>query len=246
MASRLADVMNLITRTADGVFAIDSGDRIVLWNRSAEEILGFAPREVLGKFCYEVLPGRDPSGNLFCFRGCSVATMAKSGQLVRNYDVQMPTKAGNRVWLNVSILVIPVPRQNGPIIIHLFRHSEGPARIQALAEQMASSVAATLCMESRLVSVGNGAHSATAEAASLLTRRETEILMLLAKCMGTKEITHRLCISGATVRTHIQHIFEKLQVHTKLEAVISAFQKNLIPNDNTVASPSSGKPSTAI
>ncbi|MBI3610882.1 MAG: hypothetical protein HY204_09305 [Nitrospirae bacterium] len=39
MASRLADVMNLITRTADGVFAIDSEDRIVLWNRSEEEHL---------------------------------------------------------------------------------------------------------------------------------------------------------------------------------------------------------------
>lgn len=85
--SQCRDVLSLITRTADGVFAIDSDGRIILWNPSAEQTLEYAPEEVIGKRCYEVLPGRDPAGNLFCFMGCSVMASAQQGELIGNYDV---------------------------------------------------------------------------------------------------------------------------------------------------------------
>lgn len=53
----------------------------------------------------------------------------------------------------------------------------------------------------------------------LLTARENEILELLATGKMNKEVADHLQISGGTVRKHIQHIYEKLQVNTRVEAV---------------------------
>ncbi|MBI1819842.1 MAG: response regulator transcription factor [Nitrospirae bacterium] len=51
---------------------------------------------------------------------------------------------------------------------------------------------------------------------SSLTTREIEILRLIAQCRASKDIADKLCISHRTVRTHIQNILEKLQVHSML------------------------------
>lgn len=53
----------------------------------------------------------------------------------------------------------------------------------------------------------------------LLSRRETEILELLAKGFRYKEIAGKLFISTETVRTHIRNIYDKLHVHSRIEAL---------------------------
>lgn len=53
-----------------------------------------------------------------------------------------------------------------------------------------------------------------------LTRREEEILALLAQGYVAKEIAQKLFLSYATVRTHLHHIYEKLHVSSKTEAVV--------------------------
>jgi DNA-binding NarL/FixJ family response regulator len=64
---------------------------------------------------------------------------------------------------------------------------------------------------------------ATADEASLeefrLTDREREILRLLAEDETLHGIAHRLDLSYATIRNHVQHILRKLGVHSILEAV---------------------------
>jgi DNA-binding NarL/FixJ family response regulator len=53
-----------------------------------------------------------------------------------------------------------------------------------------------------------------------LTARELEILTLLAKGLSNKEISARLGISFETVRNHLRHIYDKLHVHCRTEAVM--------------------------
>jgi len=53
-----------------------------------------------------------------------------------------------------------------------------------------------------------------------LTRREEEILELLSQGMLSKEIAGRLSISVETVNSHLKHIYGKLHVRTRTEAVI--------------------------
>jgi DNA-binding NarL/FixJ family response regulator len=53
-----------------------------------------------------------------------------------------------------------------------------------------------------------------------LTEREEEILEQLSKGYSTKEIADRTSVSVNTVRTHFQHIYEKLHVRSRTEAVL--------------------------
>jgi DNA-binding NarL/FixJ family response regulator len=54
---------------------------------------------------------------------------------------------------------------------------------------------------------------------SILSNRENEILELLAKGMLYKEIAAKLFISQETVRKHVYHIYEKLHVNNRVEAI---------------------------
>jgi DNA-binding NarL/FixJ family response regulator len=60
----------------------------------------------------------------------------------------------------------------------------------------------------------------------VLSSRENEILQLLAKGLLYKEIADQLSISVSTVRQHIHHIYEKLHVQNRTEAINKAFGKN--------------------
>jgi DNA-binding NarL/FixJ family response regulator len=59
-----------------------------------------------------------------------------------------------------------------------------------------------------------------------LSNRENEILQLLAKGLLYKEIADQLRISVSTVRQHIHHIYEKLHVQNRTEAINKALGKN--------------------
>jgi two-component system nitrate/nitrite response regulator NarL len=61
-----------------------------------------------------------------------------------------------------------------------------------------------------------------------LTRRERDILRLLAAGASTRAMAERLHVSPATVRNHVQHILEKLGVHSRLEAAAYATCRGLV------------------
>ncbi len=61
-----------------------------------------------------------------------------------------------------------------------------------------------------------------------LTDREREVLGLLAAGLGPAEIGRELSISPKTVATHVEHIYSKLGVHTRAQAVARAFRLELV------------------
>jgi DNA-binding NarL/FixJ family response regulator len=61
-----------------------------------------------------------------------------------------------------------------------------------------------------------------------LTGREVEILKLMATGKPNKQIAFSLKISEKTVRNHISHIYEKLQIYDRAQAVLYAVRKNLV------------------
>ena len=62
-----------------------------------------------------------------------------------------------------------------------------------------------------------------------LSKRELEILGLLAQGHSNQEIAAKLFVSLSTVKTHIQNLFEKLDVKRRIQAVEKAKRLNLIP-----------------
>jgi DNA-binding NarL/FixJ family response regulator len=61
-----------------------------------------------------------------------------------------------------------------------------------------------------------------------LTRRESEVLRLLAHGLDQETIARELQISPATVGTHIQRILTKLRVHSRAQAVALAYKEKLV------------------
>jgi DNA-binding NarL/FixJ family response regulator len=61
-----------------------------------------------------------------------------------------------------------------------------------------------------------------------LTPREKEVLNCLMDGMNYKLIAEKLFLSVETVRNHIRHIYEKLQVHSKSQAVAKALKEKLL------------------
>jgi len=62
----------------------------------------------------------------------------------------------------------------------------------------------------------------------LLSEREMEVLRLVATGAANKTIAAQLFISESTVKTHVQSIFQKLDVNDRTEAVTNALQKGII------------------
>ncbi len=97
--------------------------------------------------------------------------------------------------------------------------SEGPAKILAAltdmmkgGSPMSSSIARKVVASFKTIEVEK-------KQLQVLTEREKEVLEALSKGMMNKEVADHLQISQGTVRKHVQHIYEKLQVNTRVEAL---------------------------
>ncbi len=65
-----------------------------------------------------------------------------------------------------------------------------------------------------------------------LSPREIDVLRLVAKGASNKEIAHQLHISEATVKSHLLHIFAKLEVNDRTQAVTVAIQRGIVTIDS--------------
>jgi PAS domain S-box-containing protein len=205
-----------LQRTADGCFVIDAEGRIVLWNRAAEKILGWPSAAVVGRRCCDVLVAMDDAGNRLCYEGCHVRNLVALEEPVQSFDMRTRTRAGRAVWLNVSILPLAADGRGGGArrgMVHLFRDVTATKELLTLVHE-------------RLAGPSPAAEPGGAGAS--LSRRELDVLRLLAQGRDTTAIAEQLRVSRATIRNHVQNIFGKLGVHSRLEAVAYATKHRLL------------------
>ncbi|MCL4474032.1 MAG: response regulator transcription factor [Actinobacteria bacterium] len=103
------------------------------------------------------------------------------------------------------------------------------AKLEALAKHVRAAI--QLYEQPRLSSPGAGGFEVEEEGGKAivrLTRRELEILQLLARGLNNDVISRQLYISPTTTRNHIQNILGKLGVHSKLEAVAYAVRAGYV------------------
>lgn len=222
------DILPIFANTADGVFIVDGEHKIIFWNRAAQKILGFSRKEVVGRYCFDVIAGTDESGNPVCSRGCRVMNLIQRRDTVEHYDMLTHSKAGDPVWINVTIIAIPARKKELNLVAHIFRDITKRKEREELIRGFISTIKLTNQAEKNALSTNNKANPLEHQPKPRLTCRERQVLSLLAEGASTNAIAKELYISWATARKHIQNILTKLGLHTKLEAVTYAIKNHLI------------------
>jgi PAS domain S-box-containing protein len=202
-----------LAAAGDGACVVGADGRIVLWNRAAKKMLGYAARETLGQPCCDVFVGHDDDGNRLCYQGCHIMKLMDLGETIRSFDMKTRSKAGRPVWLNVSILRLPAAGPRGAATVHLFRDVTDDKELLTLVHEQRAATEA---------------REAGVDPKAVLSRRELEVLRLLAVGLNTRAAAERLHVSPATVRNHVQNLFAKLDVHSRLEAVAYATRHRLL------------------
>jgi len=101
---------------------------------------------------------------------------------------------------------------------YILKHTAGESLINAIRELLKGGSPMSSGIARKVVN--SFCESTVYECSSPhLTNKENKIIELLSAGHVNKEIADRLCISVNTVRTHITHIYEKLHVHNRMEAV---------------------------
>jgi PAS domain S-box-containing protein len=195
---------------ADGAFALAADRRITRWNLAATRIMGYDGAEILGRRCCDVFVRQGTSALRFCSDACRTLTQLKCDEPVGTFDLQTTAKGGRSIWLNISTIVLPIGDAETPRLIRIFRDVTAVKELLALIRHRLSG------------------DPAPADPFGRLTRREVEILRLVASGATNRAVGERLHISPATVRNHTHNIFEKLQVVNRLAAVTYAISHFLI------------------
>jgi DNA-binding CsgD family transcriptional regulator len=209
------DILDRISRADEAVFAMDASLRIIRWNKAAEALVGHPARAVLGKPCYEVLRGLDASGNTYCHRDCPVARQARDEGThpVRPFELSVVAGDGSRAEVSSSLFAVPSYHPALATLVHVFREKATAAAAGT------SEVALREPLSPVTTSEGEPA---------LLTNREKDVLACLVKGLTTAAMARRLFISPVTARNHTSSILRKLDVHTKLAAVVFAYQHQMV------------------
>jgi DNA-binding NarL/FixJ family response regulator len=154
-------------------------------------------------------------------------------------DIQLPRMSGiactarlKPLMPNTQILILTVSADSDTIFRALEAGADGyllkrssPEQLQAaVLDVLKGGVPMTAEIARRVIGSFRRQPAKRSELTSL-TPREEEILTLLSKGFASKEIAEKLAVSYETVRDHLKRIYNKLHVHSRLEAV-ARFKEN--------------------
>ncbi len=217
-------LLSALTTATCGAYAVSVDQTIVFWNRAAERILGYTSDEVMGRRCYEVVAGLAPGAlTPECLGGCPSIRYLRAGLVPAPLKLRLLCSSGERKWVTVTPMVVAGMLRDAPLLIHLFDESteEGAeAAGESLRNALAASGAATLPEQP----ASAGAPATT----QILSRRELEVLRLMAQGWDTQRIATEMGISRHTVRNHIRNLRQRLNASTKLDAVVKGLRLGIL------------------
>src|SRR5947208_3259172 len=114
-----SELFALLENTTDAVFAVTEHGEIRSWNKSAEKLFGYTVAEARRRTCFELLHGVGAMGTEVCHENCSVLDCIGKKSEIPNFDLNVTTRAGTRLWVNVSTVIFHNQRTGERLLIHL-------------------------------------------------------------------------------------------------------------------------------
>ncbi len=220
----MPELLELFSNTEDGVYAVNSDQEIILWNKGAERLLGYRRAEVLGRNCYDLIAGRDEAGNIICAQDCQTMQSAKEKGTASSHYCLVQAKNGKPIWASITHIVVPSKNRELEAVVHIFRDISEYKEAKDLVDKIVSYVSkASTHSSGREPETG-----ASSREPIRLTKREKEVLTHLSEGSSAKVIAEKMVLSVPTARNHIQNILSKLGVHSTLEAVALASNRGLL------------------
>lgn len=220
MTNGSLNARDLVARAASPAIATDEKNRIVSWNEAASELLGFGEDALAGRNLHEVTQARDAAGNRFGAAPMDFLGMARLGEAIRPFEIDLVTASEETVRVMVSVVVVLDGEKERSGLIYLLQ--------PVLRRRKADEVIDRLLANPALVAALTRSSDAASPDRPALTERQVEVLRLLARGRSVHEIGAALGITVSTVRSHVQHLLEKLGVHSQVEAVARAFRDRLV------------------
>lgn len=216
-----SELFALLEQTADAAYAATEDGEICSWNGAAERLFGYPASEVLHKNVDAVLQARDALGTPALAGGPESMTRRCDGASagIPNFDLEVRTRSGANIWVNVSTIVFDDRRTGRRIFVRLAHDIDQHRRNEELLNRM-------LEVARQFVSLTDDtSHHAPVEP---LSEQQRRILKLFAEGRNSTTIARTLDISTQTLRNHLHHINRKLRTHNRLEAVTHAQRRGLI------------------
>ena len=216
-----AELFTLLEQTADATYTVTEDGEVCSWNRAAEELFGYPAGEVLGRNIHEVLEASDALGTQVLAGDGEAAVRQWEGTPpgIPNFDLEVRTRSGRRIWVNVSTIVFDPPRSGRRLFLRLARDISQRRRDAELLQRMLEAARQLVAL------AGDSSNHAQVEP---LSDQERRILKLFAEGRKSAAIARMLDISAHTLRNHLHHINRKLRTHSRLEAVTHAQRRGLI------------------
>lgn len=207
-----------LAETAESAFAVDPQCRIVYWNAGAESLFGCSAVEALGRPCSEVLDLHDAGVPSVCSTCAKSIARPQGDALSRQFEGYAADVAGHLKHLRV-VAIRSRNASGEPRVMHLLRELDSTGKSDSSRAPTGWAAGDPMDETAEPVVSVPDPH---------LTDRELGVLRLLASGLSTKEIADALGISRITARNHVTRTIEKLEVKSRLQAVIAAGRRGLL------------------
>ena len=215
-----ADLAALLEHTGDAAYVVTGSGMIRSWNRAAERLFGHARDAVIGRDVDDVLDARDALGTCALGGGEEAAVRRVDADTrLRDFDIEVRTASGTRIWVNVSTIVVEQRGRQGPLIVRLARDITARRAKEALVGRMVTAAREVASLAD---------HPDGHAPVELLSEQERRILTLFAHGNPAEAVIRELHITAQTLRNHLHRINRKLRTRTRLQAVTHAQRRGLI------------------